>query len=92
MSGPTAPFKIENFGKDKATIYLNGLSRNGNHPIHCQKIVRQGLPAFLELMWGDYEYIVVKGTTVRRGSFFINQPQKATMRIFKDKIQIGEFP
>jgi hypothetical protein len=88
----TAPFKIENFGKDRSTVYINGMSQNGNNPINCQATVKQGLPVFLELAWGNYQYIVLRGTTVRRGSFFINQSTKATMRIFKDKIQIGEFP
>jgi hypothetical protein len=92
LSPKTAPFKIENYGKDKATVHINGISYNGNHPISCQAIVKQGRPVFLTLSWGNYEYIIIRGTTTRRGSFFINQPFKATMRIFKDKIQIGPFP
>jgi hypothetical protein len=88
----TAPFKIENFGKEKSTIYINGISQNGNNPINCQATIKQGVPVFFELAWGKYQYIVLRGGTVRRGSFFINQPTKATMRIFKDKIQFGEFP
>jgi hypothetical protein len=86
-----AQFKIENFGKDRATVYINGKSRNGNYPIYCRHIVKQGVPVIIELMLGDYEYIVTRGGTTRRGSFFINQTNKATMRIFQDKIQIGEF-
>ena len=88
----TALFKIENFGKERATVHIKGVSRNGNYPISCQAIVKQGKPVFFELMWGNYEYIVFHGATTSSGSFFINQPVKATMRIFKDKIQIGPFP
>jgi hypothetical protein len=88
----SAPFKIENFGKEKATVQIKGMSKNGNYPVYCQEIVKQGRPVFLTLMWGDYEYVVIRGSTVSRGSFFINQSYKATMRIFKDKIQIGPFP
>ncbi len=88
----TAPFKIENFGKVSATVHIKGTSQNGNYPISCQAIVKQGRPVLFTLMWGNYEYIVFRGATTTRGSFFINQPYKATMRIFKDKIQIGPFP
>jgi hypothetical protein len=88
----TAPFKIENFGKERSIVYIKGMSQNGNNPINCQATVKQGAPVILELVWGNYEYIVLRGGTVRRGTFFINQPFKATMRIFKDKIQIGPFP
>jgi hypothetical protein len=88
----TAPFKVENFGKERATVYLNGKSKNGNYQISCKEIVKQGIPVFWTLMWGDYEYIIFRGSTTMRGSFFINQETKSTMRIFSDKIQIGEFP
>jgi hypothetical protein len=88
----TAPFKIENFGKDKSTIYLKGISPNGNHPISCQIQVKQGVPIIIELVFGDYEYIVLRAGTIRRGTFFINKPTKATMQIFADKIRLGEFP
>jgi hypothetical protein len=92
MSKQTAPFKIENLWKEKATVYINGVSRNGNYPIYCRKIISQGAATIITLMWGDYEYIVLCGSKTSRGSFFINQPNKATMRILEDKIQIGEFP
>lgn len=88
----TAPFKIENFGKERATVHIKGVSQNGNYPIACQAIVKQGKPVFLELMLGNYEYIVFRGATTTRGTFFINKGTKATMRIFADKIQFGEFP
>jgi hypothetical protein len=88
----TAPFKIENFGKEKSIIYINGMSQNSNNPVNCQISVKQGIPITIELAWGNYEYIVLRGGTVRRGSFFINQSNKATMQIFADKIRIGEFP
>jgi len=88
----TAPFKIENFGRDKATVFINGKNRNGNNPIYCRQVVKQGLPVTITLMFGDYDYIVMRGSTTMRGSFFVNQPDKATMRIYKDKIQIGPFP
>jgi hypothetical protein len=92
LNGPTALFKIENLGKGNATVHIKGGSRNGNYPIVCQAIVKQGKPAFFTLMWGNYEYVVFRGGASRSGSFFINQSFKATMRIFKDKLQIGPFP
>lgn len=88
----TAPFKIENFGKDKSIIYLNGMSQNGNNPVNCQITVKQGIPITIDLAWGNYDYIVLRGGTVRRGSFVVDAPTKATMQIFADKIRIGEFP
>jgi hypothetical protein len=91
-NGQTAPFKFENFGKDKSTIYINGTSRNGNYTIYCREIVKRGLPVTITLPWGNYDYIVMRGATTRSGSFFINKPDKATMRIYDDKIQIGPFP
>jgi hypothetical protein len=90
-AGRTAEFKLENFGGEKSTVYINGISRNGNHPIYCTYIVKQGLPISLTLMWGDYDYRIERGSTTRFGTFFINDDDKATMRIFKDKIQIGPF-
>ena len=92
MGNLTAPFKFENFGNEKSIVYLKGVSPNGNNPISCQTTVKQGVPITIDLVWGNYEYIVLRGGTVRRGTFFINQPTKATMRIYKDKIQIGPFP
>ena len=88
----TSLFKIENFGKGNATVHIKGVSRNGNNPISCQAIVKQGKPVYFTLMWGNYEYIVFRGGMTVSGSFFVNQPNKATMRVFEDKIQIGEFP
>jgi hypothetical protein len=88
----TAPFKIENFGKDKSIIYLNGMSQNGNNPVNCQITVKQGIPITIDLAWGAYDYIVMRGGTVRRGSFTVDESNKATMQIFADKIRIGEFP
>jgi hypothetical protein len=92
LSPLTAPFKVENFGKDKATVHIKGGSRNGNYPITCQATVKQGRPVFFTLAWGNYEYIVFRGGAARRGTFIVNQPYKATMQIFKDKIRIGPFP
>jgi hypothetical protein len=88
----TALFKIENFGKDRAMVIIKGASRNGNYSLYCQAVVKQGKPVFLTLAWGNYEYLVLRGSTTRRGNFYINQPYKSTMRVFKDKIQIGPFP
>ncbi len=90
-NGPTAPFKIEVFGMSKATVYINGTSRNGNYTVYCTEVVKPGLPASIILMWGDYTYMIESGSSTRRGSFFINDDDKATMRIFKDKIQLGPF-
>jgi len=90
--GPlTAPFKFENYGKESSTVYLKGISKNGDHPIACQIIVKKGKPVLLTLMYGDYEYTVFRGSTTRKGTFFINKSDKSTMRIFNDKIQIGPF-
>ena len=87
----TAPFKIENFGKTKSTVFIKGTSKNGNYTISCQAVVKQGLPVTFELIWGNYVYIVQRGSTTSRGSFFINQSDKATMQVLKDKIRIGPF-
>lgn len=92
MGNLTAPFKIENLWKVKATVYLNGVSRNGDHTISCRKMLGQNAATIITLMWGDYEYTVIQGSKTSRGSFFVNQDNKATMRILEDKIQIGEFP
>jgi septal ring-binding cell division protein DamX len=92
-SGPTAPFKLENHTPKKVTVYINGVSRNGNDTIYCTQVVKQGIPVFLTLMWGDYTYMVQVGSKITlRGSFFINDTDKATMQIFGDKIRIGTFP
>lgn len=92
LRGPTAPFKIENIGTKKAFVNINGTSRNGNYVIYCSITVRQGKPVILELMWGKYVYLVARGTKTTRGSFFINTSDKATMRVYKDKIKIGPYP
>ena len=91
IAGKTAPFKLEVFGNRKATVFINGTSRNGDHTVYCTEVVKQGLPVEMELMWGDYTYMIQMGTSTRKGSFFINDDDKATMRIFPDKIQIGPF-
>ncbi|MGC1376542.1 MAG: hypothetical protein WA821_09970 [Anaerolineales bacterium] len=92
-SGPTAPFKLESHTNKKAMVFINGVSRNGNDTIYCTQLVKQGIPVFLTLMWGDYTYMVQVGSkTTLRGSFFINDTDKATMQIFDNKIRIGTFP
>ena len=91
IAGKTAPFKLEVYGNRKATVFINGTSRNGDHTVYCTEVVKQGLPVEMELMWGDYTYMIQMGTSTRKGSFFINDDDKATMRIFADKIQIGPF-
>lgn len=92
LHGPTAPFKIEIFETKKANVNINGTSRNGNYVIYCSLVVKQGKPVILELMWGDYVYLVARGSKTSRGSFFINNSDKATMRVYKDKIKIGPYP
>jgi hypothetical protein len=93
IKGQTAPFKLEAHTAQKVVVYINGLSRNGNHPIYCSYVVRRGLPKILTLMWGKYTYLVHVGDkTTRSGDFFINDSDKATMRVYNDKIQIGPFP
>jgi hypothetical protein len=92
MHGAMAPFKIEVFGVKKANVNINGTSRNGNFVIYCSLVVKQGKPVMLDLMWGNYVYLVARGTKTSRGSFFINNPDKATMQVFKDKIKIGPYP
>jgi len=88
----TSQFKIENFGKITATVHLKGVSKNGNNIVACQLTIKQGKPVLLTLMFGDFTYTIFRGSTTFSGSFFINQPNKATMRISDDKVQIGEFP
>jgi hypothetical protein len=92
LHGPTAPFKIEIFETKKANVNINGTSRNGNYVIYCSLIVKQGKPVILELMWGNYVYLVARGSRTSRGSFFINTEDKATMQVYKDKIKIGPYP
>jgi hypothetical protein len=93
MSGPTAPLKIENITNKKVTVYINGASRNGNFPIYCTEFVKQGIPVFITLMWGNYTYMVqFEGKTTLTGSFFINDFDKGTMQIFRDKVRIGTYP
>jgi hypothetical protein len=92
LHGPTAPFKIEVFGTKKANVNINGTSRNGNYVIYCSLTVKQGIPVIIELMWGNYVYLVARATKTSRGSFFINSSDKATMQVFKDKIKIGPYP
>jgi len=87
----TAPFKIEVFGKKKADVYLSGTSKNGNYSIHCELTVKQGQPVTIDLPWGDFVYLVIRDSMIRRGSFFINQSDKATMQVLKDKVRIGPF-
>ena len=92
LHGPTAPFKIEILMTKKANVNINGTSRNGNYIIYCSLIVKQGKPVTLELMWGNYVYLVARGSKTSRGSFFINTSDKATMRVYKQKIKIGPYP
>jgi len=92
LGAQIAQFKIENIGKTTSTVILKGLSKNGNNAISCQLIVKQGKPALFELMFGNFTYTIFHGSTTFSGSFFINQPNKSTMRISDDKVQIGEFP
>jgi hypothetical protein len=92
LHGPTAPFKVENFETRKANVNINGTSRNGNYSIYCSFVVKQGIPVTIELMWGNYVYLVARGTKTSRGSFFINTSDKATMQVYKNKIKIGPYP
>ena len=91
LGAHTAPFKIENLGKIKSTVYLKGTSKNGNYTVTCQATVKQGIPVIFELIYGNYVYMVQRGSVTSRGSFFINQSDKATMQVFKDKVRIGPF-
>lgn len=92
-SGPTAPFKIESHTNKRVVAYINGVSRNGNFTVYCTEIVKQGIPEYLTLMWGNYQYTIEIGASItKRGTFFINDSDKATMQIFEDKIRIGPFP
>jgi hypothetical protein len=92
LSSLTAPFKIENLGKEVASVDLKGLSKNGNKPITCHAEIEAGQSVIMRLMFGDYTYIVYHDSGNDSGSFFINQTNKATMRILVDRIQLGEFP
>lgn len=91
-NGPTAPFKIENLTNRKVTVYINGKSRNGDFSIYCTQFVKQGIPVTMNLMWGNYTYMVqFEGKTTLSGTFFINDFDKGTMQIFRNKIRIGPF-
>ncbi|MCX6068796.1 MAG: hypothetical protein NT121_24110 [Chloroflexi bacterium] len=92
LHGDTAPFKVENIGTKKANVNINGTSKNGNYVVYCSFVVKQGIPVTIELMFGKYVYLVARGTKTSRGSFSVNNSDKATMQVFKDKIRIGPFP
>ena len=76
----------------RVEVFINGTSRNGNYTVYCAEVVRQGVPKILTLMWGDYTYRVQVGSQTMFGSFFINDEDKATMRIFAKRVAIGPFP
>jgi hypothetical protein len=92
LHGRTTPFKVEVFGTKKANVNINGTDRTGNYVIYCSFVVKQGVPVFIELMWGNYTYLVARGSKTSGGNFKINTSDKTTMQVFKDKIRIGEYP
>jgi len=92
LHGRTAPFKVEIFGTKKANVNINGTDRTGNYVIYCSFVVKQGVPIIIELMWGNYVYLVGRGSKTSGGNFKINTFDKTTMQVFKDKIRIGEYP
>jgi len=85
-------FKIENFGKEGTTVFIDRLTKDDDYPITCQIDIKQNKPVTLTLTYGNYEYSIVRGKSTRSGNFYIDKPDKSTMRIYDDKILIGPYP
>jgi len=89
----SAPFKIENQTPNKISVFINGVTKPGEHPVHCSYTIKNHDNVIFTIWWGDYTYLVqIPGRTTYQGSFWVNDTDKATMRVTKQGIQIGPFP
>lgn len=88
----TAPFKLENMTKKTISIFINGTTREGDHTVSCSYDLLKNSSVVFTLWWGNYKYWVeIPGKGTYNGSFWINDSDKATMRISDKGIQIGPF-
>ena len=91
-SSLTAPFKLENLTKKTVSVFINGTTREGDHTISCSYDLPKYGSVIFTLWWGNYKYWVeIPGRGTLNGSFWINDTDKATMRITDKGIQIGPF-
>lgn len=89
----TAPFKIENLTKSKVSVFINGITKTGEHPVSCSYNLRSHTSVIFTIWWGNYTYLVqITGRTTYQGSFWVNDHDKATLRVTNDGIKIGPFP
>jgi hypothetical protein len=89
----SAPFKIENMTPNRISVFINGVTRTGEHPVNCSYNLKAHSVVIFTIWWGDYTYLVqITGRTTYQGSFWVNDTDKATMRVTKKGIQIGPFP
>ena len=89
----TAPFKIENHTPNKISVFINGVTRTGDHPVHCSYTLKNHEDVIFTIWWGDYTYLVqIPGRTTYQGSFWVNNEDKATMRVTNKGVKIGPFP
>ena len=89
----SAPFKIENQTPNKIAVFINGVTKTGEHPVNCSYTLKGHDVVIFTIWWGDYTYLVqIPGRTTYQGSFWVNDSDKATMRVTKKGIQIGPFP
>ena len=88
-----APFKIENFTKSTVTVFINGTTQNGGHPINCSYDVAKSGSILFTIWFGKYTYWVeVPSKKIYQGSFWVNDGDKATMQVKDNGIKIGPFP
>lgn len=89
-TGLEAPFKLENLTKAPVTIYINGTTKEGDHTINCSFVVEPGGSEIFTIWFGNYTYWV-EGKKIYKGSFFVNDTDKATMQISDKGVKIGPF-
>ncbi len=79
-------FRFESNTKASAEVYLHGVSLNGNKVVDCSYTVTASFNT--QIIFGDYDYIVVVGNKTMTGSFNILSDDKTTMRIFDKKVVV----
>ncbi len=87
----TAPFKIENMTKVAVTVYINGVTTEGDHTVNCSYTVDPGGSTIFTIWFGNYSYWSV-GKKTLSGTFWVNDSDKATMQVTDKNIKIGPFP